>query len=406
MSRLHLPTALAVLLLALPGCKLLDRSKDKSDESAVTEPNAATPASKAADKKGAGEGCALPANGRLDEDFTVKAGCSVEVKTHLFVRDGATLTIEEGATLAFEPGRYLQVDKGKLVAHGTEQKPVVLTSAASTKAAGDWVGIVFEDGTTAGTELEWVTLEYAGADKSGGKGALTMRQRSPQRVSVRHTTIRHSELAAVGSESEKATFGAFEDNTLDKNKLSVRAPLEVLGSIGKGNSFGDPLATWGDLDESVTLPQVTVPILVERNIDVGGRSSAPTLTIPAKTMMKFSGGRYLSVGSRSGGSLNAPGVVFTSANDSPQPGDWAGIILEKRATNVDLTGATVEYAGKGAGARAAITVRAKASDIGGLKASGMTFKGSAEAAVATQDKDCAPFAQGSTSAGAPLCRTN
>lgn len=392
----------AACLSSTLGCKILERFEGRSDERGTPEPKAAGQDPKSA--AGGGKGCTPPST--VNDDFTVQADCKVDVKGNLLVRDGATLTIEEGATLAFDQGRYLQVDKGKLIVRGTEKKPVLLTSAASTKAAGDWVGILFEDGTIAGTELEWVTIEYAGADKSGGRGALTLRQRAPKRISVRHATLRDSELAGVGSDSDKGTFDAFEDNVLEHNKHAVRAPLDILGSMGKDNRFGDPIGTWGDVDEAVTLPSFGVPVIVERNITVGSRGAPAKLAIAPKTVMKFGGGRYLQVGTQNGGSLSAPGVVFTSASDAPQPGDWAGIFLERSATNVDLKGATVEYAGKGSGARGGITVRAKSADLAGLEASGMTFRNNVTAAVATQDKDCAPFAQGSSSIGAPLCRMN
>lgn len=400
--RAHSSFLLAACLTGSLGCSVLDRLKGGSPEGGAPEAKAGGQDTKAGGG-GAGEGCTPPST--VKEDFTVSAGCSAEVKGNLLVREGATLIVEEGATLAFESGRYLLVDKGKLVVRGTETKPAVLTSSASSKAAGDWVGVFFEDGTVAGSSLEWAKIEYAGADKSGGKGALTLRQRSPKRVSLRHVTISDSETAAIGSDSDKATFEAFEGNVLERNKTSVRAPLEVLGSMGgAGNRFGDPLATWGDVAESLALPAFGAPVVVERNITVGARGTPPKLSIAPKTVMKFGGGRYLLVGSMGGGSLSAPGVVFTSASETPQPGDWAGIFLERNASNVDLKGATVEYAGKGSGARAGITVRAKASDLGGLQASGMTFRNNVEAAVATQDKDCAPFAQGSSSIGGPLCR--
>lgn len=82
----------------------------------------------------------------------------------------ATLTIEPGVTLRFkkEGGffvQYAQNDSpatGALVAVGTAAAPIVFTSAETTPAPGDWLGVHFNGVLNARTRLDFVRVEYAG----------------------------------------------------------------------------------------------------------------------------------------------------------------------------------------------------------------------------------------------------
>ena len=89
-----------------------------------------------------------------------------------------TLTLEAGVTLKFEsqpatPSMVTFGDLGQtpnknaaLVAHGTEQQPVIFTSGAASPAPGDWAGLWLA--TSAGSQLDHVVIEYAGADAAIG----------------------------------------------------------------------------------------------------------------------------------------------------------------------------------------------------------------------------------------------
>jgi hypothetical protein len=91
----------------------------------------------------------------------------------------ATLTIEPGVTLRFKKGGELTVDylagntaaSGTLIAVGTEQKPIVFTSAEPKPAAGDWLGVVFGDLPNAADQLDFVTLAYAGGASTSGSSS-------------------------------------------------------------------------------------------------------------------------------------------------------------------------------------------------------------------------------------------
>lgn len=88
---------------------------------------------------------------RLNDDIT--ADTTFEAKNtyviprlkQLFVKNGATLTIEPGTVIQGEQGSVLVITRGsKIIADGTAQKPIVLTTAQPTgqKTAGFWGGLL------------------------------------------------------------------------------------------------------------------------------------------------------------------------------------------------------------------------------------------------------------------------
>jgi len=98
-----------------------------------------------------------------------------------------TLTLEPGVVLQFvkneaaglfvDPGTSAVPAVGSLVAIGTAAKPIVFTSAETTKVAGAWRGLVFGNLPNAKNRLEHVRIEFAGGpsransfhcDPSGG----------------------------------------------------------------------------------------------------------------------------------------------------------------------------------------------------------------------------------------------
>lgn len=97
----------------------------------------------------------------------------------------STLTIEAGVTIRFPSGAPANVwglDLGasngdmpeniwpvRLVAEGTEDAPIVFTSAEDPPAPGDWAGIEWHGGPEDGNVMRFVSVEYAGGD-SGTAG--------------------------------------------------------------------------------------------------------------------------------------------------------------------------------------------------------------------------------------------
>jgi hypothetical protein len=83
-----------------------------------------------------------------------------------------TLTIEAGVVMKFHRGSALKVQHftnqkpstAALRALGTAAKPIVLTSAEDTPAAGDWMGLWFGGIPAATNQIDHVRIEYAGGD--------------------------------------------------------------------------------------------------------------------------------------------------------------------------------------------------------------------------------------------------
>ncbi len=116
----------------------------------------------------------------LEED-TVWRG-RVRVAEEVRVAPRATLLIEPGARIEFAPAETgneqaparLKV-LGKLIAQGTEEAPILFTSAAERPAPGDWGGLVFENPeATAISRLRHCRVEFAETAIDGGLGKLVV----------------------------------------------------------------------------------------------------------------------------------------------------------------------------------------------------------------------------------------
>jgi hypothetical protein len=110
----------------------------------------------------------------------------------------AHLTIAAGNTLAFEQDRAFQVDQeGALTAVGTAQAAIVMTGRQQT--AGYWDGLTFYDTDSTDNRLDYVTIEYGGADTCNGSGTETNLCLYPGgvRINVTHTTLRHGVSCGV-----------------------------------------------------------------------------------------------------------------------------------------------------------------------------------------------------------------
>lgn len=116
--------------------------------------------------------------------YHMQTGFSMSPKKTVAEGGLITLTVEPGVTMKFgnDPGNVWAMNLGtsngskpeniwpvRLVAQGTEEKPIVLTSREKTPAAGDWSGIEWHGGPVKGNVMSHVRVEYAGGD-SGTSG--------------------------------------------------------------------------------------------------------------------------------------------------------------------------------------------------------------------------------------------
>ncbi|XYI01239.1 hypothetical protein ACMHYB_16385 [Sorangium sp. So ce1128] len=85
----------------------------------------------------------LDVAGSIALDTTWTRSRPPRLRAPVVVEAGATLTIEPGTTVVAERGTLLAVRPGaRLVANGTPEAPIVLTSAQSPRSPGDWGGLV------------------------------------------------------------------------------------------------------------------------------------------------------------------------------------------------------------------------------------------------------------------------
>jgi len=88
----------------------------------------------------------------LDSPFVVCQDITVE--------EGVTLTIEPGVEVRFGGGPFTITVNGRLIAKGTEEKPIKFTSNKESPEAGDWAAIFFNGTGHPASILEHCVLEY------------------------------------------------------------------------------------------------------------------------------------------------------------------------------------------------------------------------------------------------------
>jgi hypothetical protein len=298
-----------------------------------------------------GATCFLPT--RFDHDVTIPAGCVADVVESALVENGSTLTIEPGVKLRFQPGTFLEIGHrgSKVVAHGTSDKPIVFTSAASSPKKGDWVGLVLDD-TIGESVIENATIEYAGQESHGGSGAMTMFRTSyggssKAKVAVRNVTFRENDTAAISDPYGRAVFSAFAHNTFKNNARAMRLGVAALVTLGEANDFSDEIEVLGGtIDGAGTWPKTKVPVLISEPIYVNGKGeSAAALTIPRGTTLRFAPKTWLEIGTSGPAELVAQGVTFTSAEKNPKAGDWVGLVFGDKTKHSIVSESTIEYAG-------------------------------------------------------------
>ena len=83
--------------------------------------------------------------GRIAADRTLKAQYTYKLRGLVYVTNGAILTIEPGTKIVGETGQeggLIITRSCKVIADGTEDKPIVFTSESGTPQRGDWAGVV------------------------------------------------------------------------------------------------------------------------------------------------------------------------------------------------------------------------------------------------------------------------
>ncbi len=321
----------------------------------------------------------------LDVPYRVQNDVFVEGPTHpeVVVEDGAVVQLDAGVD--FYVGYY---DHGSLVVDG-HTLGVVFTSSDPSPGPGDWRGLWFNNHDD-DSVLTGLTAEYGGAN---GDGTIRL---NGARVELIDCVVRHSsnhglyasgasELAASGTQfvdnlrdglyvhtdSWLATAGGptFTGNTCSGNEgFAMTLPANSVGQIdGDTCAFaGNDLDAVQILADTVTddalWSALDVPYRVQNDVFVEGPTH-PELVVEDGAVVQLDSGVDFYVGYYDHGSLvvdgHTLGVVFTSSDPSPGPGDWRGLWFNNHDDGSVLTGLTAEYGG----ANGDGTIRLNGADV-------------------------------------------
>ena len=122
-------------------------------------------------------------SGTYTENLTLNANNTYKVNGSLIMASGTTLTIPAGMTikaLASGANVYIAIAQGaKIIANGTADNPIILTSDASSPAAGDWGGLIILGRApinsvtgSASSTSEIASLPYGGTNANDDSGSL------------------------------------------------------------------------------------------------------------------------------------------------------------------------------------------------------------------------------------------
>lgn len=287
----------------------------------------------------------------VDSDLTVGPGC-VRINRTIVTED-ATLTIAAGTTVLMAESGFLDVspfgDGSALVAVGTEDAPVVFTSASAVPAAGDWQCVrLGGSGTT--SEIRHAVFEYGGApcDVTGNAFEGELLINSPA-LAVSDSSFSHSQTHGVliqplGAVSE------FQNNHFENNTtagVEIAAPQLLV--LGTGLTFADaderididtgfPLETEGTwLGQPVPFRALGTLSINDEEVTMG---PGLTLQLNGGSVDVFTANLIVA------GTAAEP-VVFTSSASMPAKGDWGCVSFASVTGTPRFDHAIIEYAGNG-----------------------------------------------------------
>jgi len=236
-----------------------------------------------------------------------------------------------------------------LIAIGTAEQPILFTSAADNPLPGDWQCVrIGVDGSD--SELEHVTFEYGGQScgATGAGNATTLDIEAPLR-GIRNVTVRDSSNYGIMM-FDRAAVRAFSDNHFAGNaQASILIDAHQIFQLGTGNTFEDAddfiEVRNSSIESSGTWLKQSVPFRVQNLGVVNGNN----VTIAAGVRFEMSGTiDAFDANFNIEGTAEEP-VVFTSAQENPQPGDWGCLLYSYTTVTPRIDHAIFEYAGSGRG---------------------------------------------------------
>ncbi|SDY58891.1 hypothetical protein SAMN05421547_10631 [Delftia lacustris] len=175
--------------------------------------------------------------GRIESNITLRAAQSpYTFQGAVVLGNDATMSVEPGVTIRMAQDASFTLQKGAFNAIGTSTKPIVITSAESTPAAGDWGTWRFTAGTNNSlTRLVYVHFEYG--------GGIAIEASSPQ---ISNTIIHHHNAPAVIMDLESSPVGN--------------------GNSAYGNLLNAIVVPPGHIRNSITWGLLGIPYLVQQGL--------------------------------------------------------------------------------------------------------------------------------------------
>lgn len=254
----------------------------------------------------------------------------------------AVLSLSPGLELRFDEGGYINVgyyDPGALIAAGTGERPIVMTSILAERGPGSWRGINLYKHARA--DLRHVIFEHGGRYVDRG----VLYANSEAEVGLLDCTFRDN-AAGVVLQHDAIRLRDFSGNRfLDTPRPLTLAP-GVLGRLGEGNEFGgEPLLLEeGEVTADATWRSPGVPIEALGPVAVDGA----TLTLAAGLTLQVRDGFTLDVGLRDPASLQVrglPGAPVTIRGVNDKRGTWDAILLHPLAHDNRIAGLELRNAG-------------------------------------------------------------
>ncbi|NPC83863.1 hypothetical protein HPC49_37315 [Pyxidicoccus fallax] len=312
----------------------------------------------------------------LEADTVWKASDSPHIVANAPNIDAFTLTIEPCAVVLLRDDRSITVSgRGKLVARGTADKPILFDSEEPGR---QWSSLIAEsaNGEVGTIDLAHVTLRNGGKQGFlgtenffGGVVSVTgndsLNENKPRTPSLRVQNVIIENTPDWGVRLRTgAVFSADSTQLTIRNAIrgSMRVGFRLADTIPSGsytgNGAGD-IVLKRDMDflkDSMTLRDRGVPYRLNEGEDsddfiIGASTEGgarTTLTLEPGVRLKMAGPKGLSI--EKNGALVARGtaakpIVFTSAAASPAPGAWEGIAFRGSGRGSVIEHAEVSFAG-------------------------------------------------------------
>ncbi|MDE3057711.1 MAG: right-handed parallel beta-helix repeat-containing protein [Bacteroidota bacterium] len=285
------------------------------------------------------------------------------------VPSGVTLTINKGIVIKGYSDYQVITVQGKLVANGTADSAIVITSAkddnfgnphdtnkdgnTSAPAVGDWGGIVFEPGSDSASILNYCRLTYGSLPWTWShyynnteyyQGEISTFNASPTISNCSIGNVVYGVYAALASHPKVINDTIFNTQyTPVAMSVSANPTFSGIKFVNAGwtalGLLGEYVATNGEVKQRNVAGYTNITYAVLADITI---NAATYVTVDPGVVIKSNGpGIYVNGGFKAKGTITAGNVVFTSLKDdnygnpgdtngdgqgtSPSPGDWSTI---------------------------------------------------------------------------------